>query len=345
MRIGDVLAATDTAAAASLQFYVWQTNGSAGRYVTNPLFMPMNAGFNDKKSELGYKVNGDQMAYSVWNPLGKDVTLNIPATPVALSSIAKVAAKKNAAGWSLAVRSSTMSDGDLSPVFCAYVAGGSGSLEYPLPPSWGNVRVGIYDAGRKAVFGNVIARELVNGGYAYELVFENDQSSATAISYHIDSLAGSGNARITLIDPESGSVISKAAGADFSITVDAHSREYRWLAVGSQTFVDGFGGSLVRGEFALVRIMPNPLRGIMRIEYRIPYGGIESVRCEMIDQLGRIVWSTKADNNSVHPGRNLFIWDPRGRRIASGTYVIRLTGFDGRGKVAGQKLAKVMYLP
>jgi hypothetical protein len=229
----------------------------------------------------------------------------------------------------------------MSPVFCAYVPGGNGSVAYPLPPSWGSVSVGIYDAGRRGVYGNLIARELTNGGYSYELVFENSQPSATTVQYRIERLAGE-TAGIALIDPESGAL--EPAGTELSITIDAHSREYQWLAVGSREYLDGFGTRLAAGEFSLVRITPNPLRGGMRIEYRIPYGGVEAIRCEMLDQLGRVVWSTKA-GKSVHPGRNEITWNPRGRRLASGAYIIRLTGFDGNGKVTGTKLARIMYLP
>ena len=341
IRIGDILAATDPTAAESLQFYVWEFDDVKGRYVTNGLYLPWNDELNNKKTELAYMKDGEKAAYSVFNPLNQVVDLNIPGTPVILSGIPKTAAKKSGTGWSLAVRSRTPESGELSPVFCAYVAGGTGYLAYPLPPSWSNVSVGICDAGRKQVFGNVIARELANGGYSYELVFENNQASATTVSYSIERLA-CGQAEVAVLDPQSG--MAEPAGADLSVTVGPHSREYRWLAVGSPGYLESFGSRLVRGEFSLVRVTPNPLRGSLHIEYQIPYGGIEGVRCEMLDQLGRVVWSTGAGKN-VHPGKNEIVWNPHGRKLASGAYIIRLTGFNGKGKVAGQKLARVMYLP
>jgi hypothetical protein len=339
IRIGDVLAATDQAAATSLQFFVWKTDVK-GRYMTNQFYLPMNPPYDDKKLELAYMKDGNKMAYSVWNDMNTEVELKIPGTPTVLSPIQGAAAKK-AAGWSLAVRSSTPEGGEMSPVFCAYVPGGNGSVAYPMPPSWGNTSVGIYDAGRNRIFGNVIARELVNGGYAYELVFENRQPSPATITCRIERLAGE-NAEAALLDPGTG--MAGPASAELSVTVAANSRQYRWLAVGSRGYIEGFGTRLAAGEFSLVRITPNPLRGGMRIEYRIPYGGVEAIRCEMLDQLGRVVWSTKA-GKSVHPGRNEITWNPRGRRLASGAYIIRLTGFDGNGKVTGTKLARIMYLP
>jgi hypothetical protein len=301
----------------------------------------MNPPLNDKKSELVYMQEGSKMAYSVYNPLSRDVELRIPGTSVALSAIPKAAAGTNAAGWSFAVRSRTPESGELSPVFCAHVAGGRGSLAYPLPPSWGSVRVGIRDAGRTTIAGNVIARELVDGGYSCELVFANNGPNATTVSYRIEQLAG-GRVEVAVLDPVSGT--AEPAGTEFSVTVAGNSREYRLLAVGSRGYIEGIGSRLTRGEFSLVRVAPNPLRGNARIEYRIPYGGVESVRCDILDQLGRVVWSVKTGAD-VHPGKNEIVWSPNARKCAPGAYIIRLTGYDGRGGITGQKLARVMYLP
>ncbi|MBN2188559.1 MAG: hypothetical protein JW699_03815, partial [Chitinispirillaceae bacterium] len=246
-------------------------------------------------------------------------------------------------GWSVAVRSS-VPDGNLSPVFCAYVEGEKGgTLAYPLPPSWSKVQVGIFDKQRKGVYGNVIVRELVNGGYAYELVFENESPDRTRISYTVERLAAPRDIEIALIDPSDRTV----APGESQLTLDVagYSREYRLLAIGTPQYIDGFGRAIRRGEFGITRISPNPFRATLRIQYVVPYGGLESIRCDIIDQLGRVVWSEKP-GRAIHPGKNEILWTARdGKPLAAGAYFVRLVGFDGKGKKTAEKLARIMYLP
>ncbi|MBN2036068.1 MAG: hypothetical protein JW768_04935, partial [Chitinispirillaceae bacterium] len=243
-------------------------------------------------------------------------------------------------GWSVAVRSS-VPDGELSPVFCAYVAGGSGTLTYPVPPSWSKVGVGIYDRQRNEVYGNVITREITNGGYSYELVFENGLSERTSISYRVERFVGN-DVEIAVIDPASGSI---AAGESaLGVEVAGNSREYRLLAIGTSGYIEGFGQNALRGAFALSRIAPNPFKGKLVIEYTVPYGGIERVRCELLDHRGRVLWSVRPAG-AIHPGRNSITWTAdKTTRLAAGAYFVRLTGFDGKGRKTNEQLVKVMFL-
>jgi hypothetical protein len=340
IRIGDVVSATALPGedGKKLLVYEWQRD-LKGRYTTREFYLPLNQALNDPNRELALTRQGERIAYSVWNDLDREVELKIPPTPPAFSRLPAQRAKA-AGGWSLAVRPSTEA-GELSPVFCAYVPGGGTTVAYPRPPSWQNVSVGIYDPQRSCVFGNVIARTIENGGYSYELVFENGSSAPVTVSYSIERLAGT-NVAIAVIDPETGAVECGTSG--LTVSLNAQSRAYRWLAVGSQVYVQNFGQTVGTGGFSLLRVAPNPFKGAVRIEYRLPYGGIESVRCELIDQRGRTVWSVAQQR--AHPGKNIIAWNPSGRhRLAAGTYILRLSGLDGFGIKKAEKLAKIMYLP
>jgi hypothetical protein len=344
IRIGDILKANDDpAVAASCQFYKWQKTD--GRYNATEFYLQTN-GIGQLTDTLYYiHENGDKAAYTVWNSLTTNIVLKIPGTPLAMSTVgagaSKSADKKDAIGWSVAVRSKAP-DGELSPVFCAYVTGGSGTLAYPQPPTWSKVNVGIYDRIRQEVYGNLITREIENGGYTYELVFSNDCADRTRVSYTIERLAGESAVEIAVIDPVSETV--SAGESSLSVDVAGKSREYRLLAIGSPEYIDEFGKMSLRGSFALTRIAPNPFRGMVRIEYTIPYGGISSVRCDIINHLGRVVWSARP-GTKIHPGRNFITWTPDRKNIlASGAYFIRLTGYDGKGKQTGEKTAKILYL-
>jgi hypothetical protein len=346
IRIGDVLKANDDPlVATSLHFYKWEISEPNGRYYGKEFYLPI-IGVSKLTDTLYYQGGKlEKVAYTVWNNHTADIVLKIPGTPLALSTVGvgahKAAAQSGSMGWSVAVRSSAP-DGDLSPVFCAYVKGGGGTLAYPQPPTWSKVNVGIYDRERREVCGNLITREIENGGYTYELVFANDYADRTRVSYTVERLAGESAVEIAVIDPATGTV---AAGeSSLSVEVAGNSSEYRLLAIGSPGYIDGFGQSLQRGSFALSRISPNPFKGMVRIEYMVPYGGIETVRCDIINHLGRVVWSVRPQGR-IHPGRNSVVWTPdRKSQLSSGAYFIRLVGYDGKGRKTGEKTAKVLYL-
>ena len=77
----------------------------------------------------------------------------------------------------------------------------------------------------------------------------------------------------------------------------------------------------------------------------VPYEGVERVRCDIINQLGRVIAGIHTGNRT-HPGSNRITWTHTGcKGLAAGAYFIRLTGFDGKGRIAGEKLSKVLYLP
>jgi hypothetical protein len=231
IRIGDVLKANDNPlVAADLQFYKWDKPAPKGRYYAKEFYLPLND-VGALTDTFYYQLEDeDKVAYSVWNSHTADIVLKIPGTPLALSTTgagARKAAQGGAMGWSVAVRSSAP-DGELSPVFCAYVTGGSGTLAYPQPPTWSKVNVGIYDRERREVYGNLITREIQNGGYTYELVFANECMDRTRVSYTVERLAGESAVEIAVIDPATGTVVAGEAG--LSVEVAGKSAEYRLLA-------------------------------------------------------------------------------------------------------------------
>jgi hypothetical protein len=344
IRIGDILRCNNAALGSAVQIYRWDRSGKGGRYSATGIHIPAN-GIGKLTDTLFHtrSITREKVAYTVWNPLPTDNTLWIPGLPLVYSSVS--AAKSTAQvepRWSVAVRSSDP-EGDLSPVFCAYVAGGKGTTTYPQPPAWSAVTVGIVDRSLRTVCGNLIAHEIANGGYTYELVFENGQPGRTRVVYAIERIKGDQSVEIAVIDPKTGAVA--AAESALNLEVPGNSREYRLLAIGSAAYVKGAGRCVQHGKFAVHRIAPNPFRGRVVIEYTVPYDVIERIRCEIIDCRGRMVWSARPEGRVI-PGRNSIIWTPdRNARLASGTYFFRLTGYDGRGNKFGEKLAKVMYLP
>jgi len=348
IRVGDVLISTVVSGAlqaseqSNLEICEWRqsTTDAKGRYFADPIYMSGMAGKMDLTTVLSYR-EGQGLAYAVRNDLPRAVNLLIPPTPVALSQV-PLAKQAKRAGWSVAVRSST-ADCILNPVYCGYMQGGAGTTDYSMPPTWSEVNVGIVDEASGKMTGSRVTHVLDNGGCSFKLVFKNDKDAKDVVAYSVERFAGVGkDVRIAIIDPSTG--LTKDAESRQTVAVDGHDSQYRWLSIGSDTYIRSFGRKVICGDFGFVRISPNPFRGILRIDYAVPASGVEKVRFEIIDQLGRVVSSVA--RSAVHPGMNQILWDPRaGRGLAAGIYLVRLSGLSTIGKSISVRQARVMYLP
>jgi hypothetical protein len=346
VRVGDVLDSSHLSAEEKnlLQFRAWRIPNNETRYSSEVVFWLPDVNNSNSHTELETGDNSiGSGAYVVYNKSDHAVTLQIPPLPPALSRLAGKTAVAQPKGWSIAVRP-RIADGALSSISCGYNESLKGlAAAFPLPPSFAAVNVGIYDERSGSTYGSYISGERKDG-YAYELVFDNSQADATTVNFAVNRSAGLGKEmQIALIDPSSslGNGVDAEQGT-LSVSVPPQSRAYRWLAVGSAEFTKSFGATLERSSFALLSMGPNPFRGMLRIHYSLPLSGIESVRFEIVDQRGRMLWSTR-ESRSIHPGRNEIAWKPH--NIAAGAYILRMNGFDGTGRVVGQKMMRILYLP
>jgi hypothetical protein len=342
--IGDLLDLLPATVASALQFYEWKNGtGGKGGYVAEDFYLPLNSKVGSKSSVMrNLDKNANKVAFTVWNALDSAIELRVPPIPTVLSS---VGIEKSAAAngeWSIAIRP-RIADAFLSPVFCAQNPAAQGVAASPLPPSWSKVRAGIGDERSSGMLGNLVIRETNHGGFSCRLKFENGLCQATTISCTVEHLIETESA-IAVIDPSTG--IAAMNPSELSVDVPGNGSAYRILAVGTARYCERIAGNLKRIEFGLARITPNPFRGTLQIEFAVPYAGVERVRCDMINQLGRIIAAIHSSDR-VQPGYHRIAWTQKeGKvRLAAGAYFIRLTGFDGKGRIVGEKLSKVMFVP
>jgi hypothetical protein len=341
VRVGDVLLASNLSRTDdAVLFCEWARNSadSLNRYFASGVYLPLTQGKDDPGYEL---TSRDGKVYTAFNNTDREIVLMLPPVPPVMSRV--LAKTDGPVGWTFAVRARS-GEGDLSPVYCGYREGMRQTVAYPLPPSWSSVRVGVYDRAGKSLCGNLITPRLSSGGCAYELIFENESGQPRKIAYGIERLAGPDNGVVAaILNPETG-MIEESADT-YSATVDANGRQYRILVAGTGDFIKHYCSSMYWGGFSIGRVFPNPCRGSLRIEYTVPYGGMEWVRCEIINPLGRTVWKLQ-QGPRLHPGKNEFIWNPEEKRpLAAGAYIVRLIGFDGRNRKLGERLTRITYLP
>jgi hypothetical protein len=350
VRLSDIFAATAAAGQDSVENYLFlfkwasvlMSDSTSFQYRSTPCYLPAVPGVDDVDTVLGYGIENGNV-FSIYNArLSDTIGLIIPRVAAAGTAKRLLAAQPDA-GWTVGVNASTI-QGSLSPVYCAYTAGGSGTRFYPSPARWSPVSAGVMDESGNAVYGHALTHTIEGGGHTFEIVFENSQDRDVAVVCNAIPIAGIANGMtVSLIDPATG--IVQGAGGSITVSVPAGGRIYRLLAVGSAGYARAVIAGIPQGDFRLLPVRPNPVRGRAVIDYFVPYNSIQSVRCEVIDAQGRAVWTANA-GSSLHPGMNELIWNPSGtRRLAPGSYLVRLSGLDGRGNVMARRFSRITRLP
>ena len=77
-----------------------------------------------------------------------------------------------------------------SPVIVGYAGFGSGAVALPSPPSFAKTRVTVYDPRKGASYGLVLTHAgPEQGGYSFDLAFENRSDNPQTVFYSIDGIA------------------------------------------------------------------------------------------------------------------------------------------------------------
>ncbi len=273
--------------------------------------------------------------------------LKIPAVPVARSvffgELAQKASKQyvDKSNWNFKISSS----GNNS-VFTSIYAGfnpefkAMGKISVALPPTMSVIKVGFLD--NNAMCGQLFAAK-DEEGYTYTVRFVNDGNEAKMINSQITENIPSGKF-FKLFNKVTGELTDVSKG--FSIMVEAGSTSDQILLAGSDQYIRKFASLYAGVEFALLQMYPNPFKGNLTIKFTIPYTGVNLVNCRLFDAMGRTVWNFNIDRN-LKPGLNVFNWQPGAhslKKLASGTYILRLTAEDEFGHKKGSGVSRLMYL-
>ena len=288
--------------------------------------------------ELDLSGNDVYTIYYDTDNLTDTINLIFPPVSSAMSGYIPSVAKRSAYGWSVTINATAEKE-NLNAVYCGFTTGGQKKTLIPVAPSFGSIKMGVVENGK--LYGRAIAHEK-SDGYAYNLRFENTNVDKQTIRCSVEKTVTSGM-NMKLFNSITGTTEDVTAG--FTVEVDGQSSGQRWLLVGGAAFIGNFVQVNKSSEFSLLKIFPNPFRGTLHIKYMIPSEGINSVNCALFDPLGKQVWDFKIDKE-LHPGLNYFVWQPgQGalKKLASGTYFLKLVAKDFKGKITGSKLAKVMY--
>jgi hypothetical protein len=348
MYIGDIVQSTGTVTDL-LEFYHWKQSGTT--FTAEPFYIPSippvaGLDLTNKAAALGSSAL--ESGYMVYNPTTDTVRMRIPPTPMALSSIQAALPKRrtSADGWALTIRSHLADGTELNPVYLGYVNKPGDKTTLAVPPSFSKVTVAAFDRRLNKQSGLLLAHASYQGGFAYEVLFENTSAQSQDISYTI---AGMEN----LPDSMSAVVMNPVDGAaqsgleKLSVNLASGETQYRMIFVGGPGYRQQAVSGTTIWKFQLTGAYPNPFRNRMSIKFTLPYSGIGKVEALMYDPLGRRVWYHRLSGN-LAGGMHEIAWNGRfanGSRLAGGLYILRLIAVDEQGKRIGIQQAKLFRIP
>ena len=227
----------------------------------------------------------------------------------------------------------------LTAVYCGYDASGAAGIRsYPMPPSFGKLSVGVCEEQTGALNAIRMLHQMRNGGCAYLLSFMNDTTAARTISFKLDRLYGfTTKMKTVLYDQSTGATTDLTGANEGSVAVDGQMSEYRWLLVGDDTYIATAKKSLPVLKLTLDRVYPNPVRSTVRLRYTVPFS-LNKVDFTIFDISGRTVWNKTMEERSPFGGSRECQWSVStnaGRRVAAGVYIVRMAGFNQKGKMVG----------
>ncbi len=345
IRIGDILCETspDTAVTDNIHIYKWEISGISGNIVSRQKHIPGIPFLDSSASSLASGIGADGVGtYTIFNASMKDIELKIPPLPEMYSSFTLIQGaarkRKEQSEWSIIVEAST-DKGGITPVFCGFRPG-KGVSFFPVAPSFSKQKVVVIDTLRNRAYGNMIYHEADKGGFIFPLQFVNEESEAAVFLYNITvppNLPAS--YRIGIYDPITGSVDYNTN--EKSVRVGGKSKSYRWLLVGDSSYMAAWSVR-VKSELALLKVIPATCRGMMHIEFNLPYSDIEGVKIEIINQLGRLMSKKSFSRESLRPGLNKIDLAQRG--LSPGTYIIRLEALNSKARPAGTRHRKILII-
>jgi hypothetical protein len=321
----------------SVWIYSFDAVDTSGVLTCSPVYNPI---IPDYQSKLAILKNEPQHSYTIYNASGKEIELVIPPLDTANSLQKKTLTRKlQNNGWYLTVTAEA-DDDIIPPVYCGFTATGTGITKFPSPPVPGSVQVNVHDSSDACNYGTMIYHEGRNG-YSYPLIIVNRSGSAhktVRYSINTDILKSSGFGAVVYSANKS----NETELSDLSVSLAQGERAYRWLLVGDSTFFGQWAKEFSVTPFALTGIRPLSDNSV-RINVTIPYSGIASVKLTIINQLGQSVAGNTARN--VLPGKQEIICPVSTKgKLASGYYIVQLSGYDTRMKLTRTLYRKFMYM-
>lgn len=338
MNLIDILKSTKNSD--TLHFFKW-IKGPDSTFSTDPLYIPgfSNQEWLSQDTEIVYENSG---GLAIYNNSNDTVSLNFPPIPYIVKSLKKKAPPLNDNSWSVTINCKNSKDKSISKIYYGYKSGVTDKY-YPVSPSFDDCQVVIYDRKSNKKNGIFITGDISKGGFSKEVAFINN--SDVVSTFYFSSLQN-GN-----LPPDFKTVFFNPVAKEFetngSVTVNAHSTEYRWAVTSNDAYLTNNFSKTLSFDYSLGLPYPNPCRSLLMIPFTIPFGSKDKIRIEIFDQLGRLIWKRKI-NELLEAGKHKLIWNGKNQYnspISAGFYIVRFTSESQQGKITSRFHNRFTFLP
>lgn len=337
MNLNDILKSTKNSD--SLRIVKW-IKASNGQYTTTEFYFPQNvdAAFHNRNAKITY----EDGCYSIYNSRNDTVELKIPPSPYLLSSINKTVSKKMDKYWSVKISSKDDKGTILPDIYSGYSAGIQ-ERYYPASPTFAKNKIAFFDRATNKSHGFFVTGKINNGGFAKEIALQNNSDSRSVFTYTAEHSGDfPSDFKTVFYNPE-----NKSFEESGSVTIDAHTTEYRWVITSNSAYLQNFISKNLSLTYSLGMLYPNPCRSVLVIPFTIPLGSKDRLRFEIFDQLGRVVWK-KEVRGLQSAGNHRIMWNAKGnngKQISSGLYLLRFTTIDDKNRISSRFTNRFTLLP
>lgn len=315
--LGDIFKATSNPIIdSSIGIYTWDKDSLNRSYSTNLLYINGLSGHSEPDESIK-----NRKSYTVFNKATIPIALFIPAISTDASAFVNtqgsLAKRVTGSKWSLGIRSWGSDNISNASVYLGENSALSKEMTNPLSPSFSSQRISIYDKGRKKTWGVVLSPKESESGNYFEVLFENNSSSAATISAVIGEMSGIEQSRsVRWYDAENDNWIS--AIDTIKVSLKPKQRLVKIIAIGDEQYFRDLGSLVRKNILALRAVYPNPFARAFTIQYSLPYE-TRKVTFLLFDLLGKVVW--QRDIHDVRPGPSMIRVD---KMMATGLYVLQM---------------------
>jgi PKD repeat protein len=319
--------------AENLQFTEWVADLN-GQYRTSDMY---SKGLQTQKL-----IMSKDNVFAIYNPTDSVITLRVPPIPAqfsAKSTTQKAAAKSD---WWIRLRTRLKNNTEIPDVYCGTSSEIKQARKYPSSPTFCLSKVKIFEREANLTYGHFVqTTSSPNEGIAKEVMFENQGDSSVIFSYSLERVGNvPENYGASLYNPATQEWLTSG-----TVTVGAHSNEYRWMVSGTDNFKTTFLKTSASFKFRLYPAYPNPARSFAILRYSIPLSAKEKIVFTIYDALGRTMWQ-KRISEALIAGEHKLIWNGTnlaGQKVSSGMYIVVLSVLDPKGAVKYRFDSRITY--
>ncbi|HEX2955743.1 MAG TPA: hypothetical protein VHO70_02860, partial [Chitinispirillaceae bacterium] len=323
--IGDILQATANKKIDSLlRIDSWDKDSIQKSYKSSLLYFSAMSGYNNPNVLIM-----GRRCYTIYNTASIPITLRIPAVSTQISSFVKeqkfLAKKENTGQWSLSLNSWDACHTSIGSVYLGENQCLSKEITSPVSLSFSQQCISIYDSNRSKTWGVVVSPKKSESGNYFEIIFENNASTAASIRAVIGEKFNIGRSQLVQwYDSEKDIWIN--AQDTINVSLKPKQRQIKIIAIGNEQYFRDLGSIVRKNILALRAVYPNPFTRTFNIQYSLPYD-TKKVAFLLYDLLGKVAWNR--DVFDVHPGPSLLKMD---KRLATGLYVLQMkVSMEGSG--------------